>query len=47
MHRLETVGKSAFGRKTLTIQGMGQSMGWDFFQKHRNEKALSNQGFNV
>jgi hypothetical protein len=33
--------------KHWAIQGMGQSMGWDFFLKHRNEKALNNQGFNV
>jgi hypothetical protein len=47
VHRLETVEKSAFGRKALSRPGYGPKYGLNFFQNRRNEKAPNNRGSNV
>jgi hypothetical protein len=39
LHRLETVGKSAFGRKTLSNPGYGPKYGLGFFSETQKRKS--------
>lgn len=47
LHRIETVGKSSFGRKTLSQPEYGPKYGLGFLKKKKNKKTLNSQGFNV